>query len=134
MDYSRIQILLKYTEYLLGNLLNRKKLRKEPNIQSLDIVLPTIEVFVSDDNTQRIAKGRRKNVFYTREEEEENNKGKHCFLCDERHKFQLAECKYKSCFCGKHANHKRNKCFLKYPWKKNKGVKTEEEEEEELNQ
>ena len=58
-------ILLKYMECLVENTLNRKiiqylyeELRKEPNIQSLDVVLPTIEAFVSDDN--RIA---RKTMF-----------------------------------------------------------------------
>ena len=41
-------------------------------VKSLDIVLPTIQAFVSDHNMQRIAKGGRKNVFRTKEEEEKN--------------------------------------------------------------
>ena len=52
----------------MENPLNRKikqylfeELRKEPNIQSLDIVLPTVEAIVSDDTTERIAKGKRNN-------------------------------------------------------------------------
>ena len=75
-------ILLKYTESLMENPLRQKikqylseELRKTPNIDSLDIVLPTIDAFVSDDNTTRNVKvGRKNNVSCTREEEDRDNK------------------------------------------------------------
>ena len=70
-------------------------MRKTPNIDSLDIVLQTLEPLVSDDNTIRNVKVKRKNnVLGTREEEDRDKKGRQCFFCDKRHKYSLAECTY----------------------------------------
>ena len=62
-------VLLKYTEGTLKSQIKQyiyEELRKVPNIKTLDAVLPAIEVVVSDDNTQRIAKGGRK-IFCNKE-------------------------------------------------------------------
>ena len=51
-----------------------EELKKKANVQCLDIVLLTIEVFISNDNMQRIAKGGRKNVLHTRKRRGEESR------------------------------------------------------------